>query len=110
MQSKYFDAVVLARRTLTDRIAEFQIAAADGQSLPLAEAGSHIELRFGGDDGRFLRHYSVVGPLGLQEGWEPFWRIAVQRENRSRGSAFIHDHFRAGTRLRISHPMNAFRL
>jgi len=110
MSDKYLDAVVLSRRALTDRIAEFRIGAADGKRLPLAEAGSHVELRFGGEDGRFLRHYSVVGPLQPNNEQEPFWRIAVQRENRSRGSAFIHGHFRAGTQLRVSRPISAFRL
>lgn len=110
MSSKYIDAVVLARRALTDCIAEFRIGAADGSRLPMAEAGSHVELRFGGEDGKFLRHYSVVGPLTLEDAQEPFWRIAVQREGRSRGSAFIHDHFKAGTQLRVSRPVNAFRL
>lgn len=110
MSDKHFDAVVRARRALTDRIAEFEIAAADGVRLPMAQAGSHIELQFGGAGGRFLRHYSIVGPIAMSSDAEPFWRIAVQRENRSRGSAFIHDHFRAGTRLRISRPINAFRL
>jgi ferredoxin-NADP reductase len=110
MYDRYFDAVVLSRRVLTDRIAEFEVGAADSAPLPMAEAGSHIELRFGGDDGKFLRHYSVVGPLTLRDKLEPFWRIAVQRENRSRGSAFIHDHFRAGFPLKVSRPISAFRL
>ncbi|MEX0428024.1 2Fe-2S iron-sulfur cluster-binding protein [Nocardioides sp. DS6] len=109
MHDRYLDAVVLERRNLSDRIAEFTLGAADGQPLPLAEAGSHLELRFGGDTGRFLRHYSVVGPL-TTTAREPFWRIAVQREDRSRGSAYIHDHFRKGTPLRVSHPIGAFRL
>jgi ferredoxin-NADP reductase len=110
MYDKYFDAVVLSRRSLTNRIAEFCIAAADGRPLPMAEAGSHIELRFGGENGQFLRHYSIVGPLQLGSEPERFWRIAVQRENRSRGSAFIHETFRPGTRLMISRPINGFRL
>jgi ferredoxin-NADP reductase len=104
------DAVVLSRHALTERIAEFCIGRADGAPLPMAESGSHIELQFGGGDGRFLRHYSIVGPLTSCLEPEPFWRIAVQREDRSRGSAFIHDHFRAGTKLRMSRPINAFRL
>lgn len=104
------DAVVLARTALTERIAEFRIGRADNAPLPMAESGGHIELQFGGSDGRFLRHYSIVGPLSRDADAEPFWRIAVQREDRSRGSAFIHAHFRAGVPLRISRPINGFRL
>jgi ferredoxin-NADP reductase len=78
--------------------------------LPMAEAGSHLELRFGGAGGYFLRHYSVVGPLTLETDPEPFWRIAVQHEDHARGSAFIHENFRKGTRLRVSQPIGAFRL
>ena len=110
MQDRYFDAAVLERHNLTDRIAELKIGSADGSALPMAEAGSHIELRFGGASGYFLRHYSVVGPLTLDDQVEPFWRIAVQREDRARGSAHIHANFRNGTRLKVSHPIGAFRL
>jgi vanillate O-demethylase ferredoxin subunit len=110
MQDRYFDAVVLERRALTERIAELKIGAADGRALPLAEAGSHIELRFGGAGGHFLRHYSLVGPLTLDAHNETFWRIAVQRENRARGSAHIHANFRSGTQLKVSRPIGAFRL
>jgi len=110
MRERYFEAVVLGRRTLTPRICEFRLGAADGSALPMAEAGSHIELRFGGADGRFCRHYSLVGPLTIDEPGEPFWRISVQRENRARGSAFLHDQIRPGARLKVSQPINAFRL
>ena len=108
MQDKYIDAVVLARRSLTDRVSEFLIGAANGAALPPGEAGSHIEVRFGGAD-RFLRHYSLVSPLAAAAS-EPYWRIAVQREDRARGSAYIHRHFEPGARLRVSRPLNAFRL
>jgi ferredoxin-NADP reductase len=108
--AKYSDAVVLERRTLTDRIVELKLGSADGRPLPMAEAGSHLELRFGGAGGYFLRHYSVVGPLALGDRIEPFWRIAVQREDRARGSAHIHANFRAGTHLKVSPPAGPFRL
>ena len=65
MNDRYLDGVVVGRRSLTDRIVELSIGATDGSALPLAEAGSHVELRFGGTGGRFLRHYSIVGPLTL---------------------------------------------
>jgi vanillate O-demethylase ferredoxin subunit len=110
MQARYADAVVLERRELTGRIAELKIGLADRSVPPVAEAGSHLELRFGGSRGYFLRHYSVVGPLSVDDRIEPFWRIAVQREDRARGSAHIHANFRTGTRLRVSHPIGAFRL
>lgn len=110
MQGKYLDAVVSGRRTLTDRICELQLGAADGSPLPMAQAGSHIEVKFGGDTGRFLRHYSILGPLTLESNAEPFWRIAVQHEDRSRGSAYIHNNFRVGSTLRMSRPMGSFRL
>jgi vanillate O-demethylase ferredoxin subunit len=110
VQDKYSDAVVTERHGLTDRIAELKIGAPDGRPLPMAGAGSHIELRFGGAAGYFLRHYSVVGPLTLEDRTEPFWRIAVQREDRARGSAHIHANFRNGTRVRVSRPIGAFRL
>jgi vanillate O-demethylase ferredoxin subunit len=109
MLDRYIDAVVLERHALTDRVTELCIGAADGSALPMAEAGSHVELRFGGTSGHFLRHYSVIGPLTL-DAVEPFWRIAVQRENRPRGSAFIHENFRKGTPLRVSRPIGSFRL
>lgn len=107
---KDIDAVVLARRALTGRIVEFCIGRADGRPLPMAESGSHIELHVGGGEQYFVRHYSIVGPLTLRDDPEPFWRIAVQREDRARGSAFMHDNLRPGTPLRVSRPINAFRL
>ncbi|MCK1744356.1 oxidoreductase [Bradyrhizobium sp. 139] len=110
MFGKRLDAVVLARRALTERISEFRIGRADNRPLPLAESGSHIELHFGGREHRFVRHYSIVGPLTLRDDPEPFWRIAVQREDRARGSAFVHANFRDGTALTVSRPINAFRL
>jgi vanillate O-demethylase ferredoxin subunit len=100
---------VVDRHTLTERVVELQIGSADGQPLPMAEAGNHLELRFGGSGTAFLRHYSVVGPLSLDTEPEPFWRIAVQREDRARGSAYIHDHFRSGTQVKASRPIGAFR-
>ena len=46
--SKYMDARIIGARPLTGRITEYLIGAADGATLPAGEAGSHVELRFGG--------------------------------------------------------------
>lgn len=110
MHDKYLNAVVLSRHALTPRITEFRLGLPDGGALPVAEAGSHIELLFGDQSGRFLRHYSLVGPLDADRGPEGFWRIAVQREDRARGSAFLHNAVMAGAQIRVSRPINGFRL
>ena len=110
MSARFTDAVILGRRDLTQRISKFTIGLADGTALPPARAGSHVELRFGGQNGRFLRHYSLVGPLSTTSAHEGFWRIAVQREDRRRGSDYIHRHLRPGSRLQISGEMSPFRM
>jgi ferredoxin-NADP reductase len=111
MQNRFINAVVTGRRPLTERIAEFTIGAADGSPMPQGEAGAHVELRFGGIAGNaFLRQYSLVGPLDTATPAERFLRVAVQRENRSRGSAYIHANFKPGMKLRVSRPIGAFRL
>lgn len=110
MSARFTDAVILGRRNLTARISEFTLGLADGTALPPARAGSHVELRFGGESGRFLRHYSLVGPLTARTAQEGFWRIAVQREDRRRGSDYIHRHLRPGSRLQISGEMSPFRM
>lgn len=110
MHGQHQAAVILERQPLTERISEFILGLADGSPLPAPRAGAHVELRFGGNDGRFLRHYSLIGPLDLTSTHEPFWRIAVQRENRRRGSDYIHRHFTPGTNVLISPALSPFRL
>ena len=109
MAARFMEAAIAGRRDLTDRISEFTLTHADGTPLPPARAGAHVEVRFGGE-GRFLRHYSIVGPLTTDGSAEGFWRIAVQRENRQRGSDYIHRNFRPGTKLVISRAQAPFHL
>lgn len=110
MHGQHQAAVILERQPLTEHISEFILGLVDGSPLPAPRAGAHVELRFGGNDGRFLRHYSLIGPLDLTSTHEPFWRIAVQRENRRRGSDYIHRHFTPGTNVLISPALSPFRL
>lgn len=108
--SRYKNAIILERRALTERICEFTLGLADGSPLPPFRAGAHVELSFGGQDGQFLRYYSLVGSLSKSSENEPTWRIAVQREDRARGSDYIHRTFKAGTEVKISQAMSPFRL
>lgn len=102
--------VVTGARRLTPRINEYVLSSADGRSLPNYEAGAHISLFLATQDGPLVRQYSLVrqhGDFGEKAGT---YRIAVQREDRSRGSAYVHDHFAVGTNLNISHPKCQFTL
>jgi len=102
--------VVAGVRRLTPHISEYLLAAADGRPLPNYEAGAHIALYFETQDGPLVRHYSLVRQRDGVDANSGTYRIAVQRENRPRGSAYIHDHFDVGTHLKISHPRSHFTL
>lgn len=102
--------VVSAVRQLGPRVRELLLKAPDGSPLPAWEAGAHVELRFDAGDGALVRHYSLVGGDGNDDDGRGAWRIAVQRAERARGSAHLHEHVAVGTRLEASHPRNDFRL
>lgn len=79
--------------------------------MPRYEPGSHIELHTDSPrSGPIVRHYSLLGGAGLEADPANRYRIAVQREDRQRGSAHIHDTFQIGTHLQISRPKNNFML
>lgn len=108
MAKNRVNVTVNAVRQLTPRVREYQLAASDGSPLPAADAGAHVALHLQTEDGPLIRHYSLVSTsLGEERG---IYRIAVQRENRPRGSAWVHAHLAVGTRLEASHPLNHFPL
>ncbi|MGO4167577.1 PDR/VanB family oxidoreductase [Novosphingobium sp. YAF33] len=111
MHGQLIDMVVAGVRQLTPRIREYVLASADGSPLPRGAPGAHVELHMHSDlSGPIVRHYSLVGGQGLAEDRADHYRIAVQREDRQRGSAHIHDTFAPGTRLKVSRPRNNFPL
>jgi len=86
-------------------VALLTLASADGKPLPRWTPGAHIDVECG--DTGISRQYSLCGdPADAGR-----LRIAVLREPDGRGgSSWIHDHARAGMRLRIRGPRNHFRL
>jgi ferredoxin-NADP reductase len=110
-KKEVLDVVVRAVTQLTPRIREYLLAAPDGGPLPAYEAGSHIELLINpAGIGETVRHYSLLGGTALLDDGRMAYRIAVQREDRARGSAHIHGSFAVGTHLAILPPKNEFRL
>jgi ferredoxin-NADP reductase len=108
--NKHIDVVVAGIRQLTPRIREFQFRAVSGM-VPSYAPGAHIELHTGNaETGLIIRHYSLIGGDVERDDPRNMYRIAVQREDRAAGSAFIHANFEVGTRLLVSAPINNFPL
>lgn len=98
--------VVTATRLLAPGIREFELASDDGEPLPAFSAGSHVVVHL--DSGQRLHHnpYSLLGSPD-----DPRWRIAVRRQEVSRGgSAWLHEHVQVGDRLKVGAPVNLFAL
>ena len=111
MSRKNIDVVVTAMRQLTPRVREYLLTAADGNALPRYEPGAHIALHTRSAEGSTLvRHYSLLGGTDAADDPRHTYRIAVQREDRARGSAHIHASFAPGTRLCVAPPANHFPL
>ncbi|MBI2726104.1 MAG: oxidoreductase [Polaromonas sp.] len=110
-KKEHIAVVVSAVTQLTPRIREYLLAAGDGRPLPAYEAGSHIEVLINPEGiGETVRHYSLIGGTETIDDGRSAYRIAVQREDRARGSAHIHHTLEVGSQLAISAPKNEFRL
>lgn len=98
-------AVTVVRRAVeAEGIVSFELAAADGRSLPAFSAGSHIDVRV---PGGLTRQYSLCNDSLEQHRY----RIAVLRDAASRGgSVAMHDAVNEGDVLHISEPRNHFPL
>jgi vanillate O-demethylase ferredoxin subunit len=97
---------VAAIRKLTDRIAEFELAASGGSVLPGWQSGAHIRISLpeGGD-----RAYSLIAFDDVRGGSDIF-RIAVQLEPDGKGgSRFMHS-LGVGDALTVTAPKCDFPL
>lgn len=91
--------------TVADTVVRVRLAETGGVPLPRWTPGSHIDLECG--DTGLSRQYSLCSDpadSGVLE-------FAVLRDPESRGgSAWVHEHLRAGDLVRIRGPRNHFRL
>lgn len=103
LNSSLINATVIQREDHTSDIAVFELAALDGGSLPVFEAGAHIDVILGSD---LIRQYSISNAPGSKN-----YRLGVLNDPKSRGgSKQIHAELKAGTDLQISIPRNHFPL
>jgi vanillate O-demethylase ferredoxin subunit len=103
-QSLLFDVRVKSITWLAINVHSVVLEKLDGQPLPSAQAGSHIDVHL---SDKLSRSYSIVGNAGDPSRYE----FAVARDANSRGgSRYIHETLRVGAELKISEPRNLFPL
>ena len=111
MARKHINVAVSGVRQLTPRVREYQLSTLDGSPVPDYGPGAHVEVHTGNEQtGLIVRHYSLIGGSAEADDARNTYRIAVQREDRGGGSAYIHASFEVGTRLQVSAPTNNFPL
>lgn len=109
MHNPLIEVRVAATRYLTPRTKELLLTSVDGTALPRYEPGAHVELHLESPSlGRFVRHYSIVGGVGIDSDHPNTYRIAVQLESDQRGSAHIHAVVHQDSSIQISWPKNNF--
>ena len=95
---------VVRKKAEADGIASFELAPADGGTLPAFSAGSHVDVHV---PGGLTRQYSLCNDPVTRH----TYRIAVLRDAASRGgSVGMHDAVNEGDVLTISEPRNHFPL
>ena len=93
-----------AIRWQAEGIHSFELAHPDGELLPQAEAGAHVDVHL---PGGHVRSYSLAGDPRDRS----CWTLGVLRELKGRGgSRAMHDMVRVGDTLTIGAPRNAFAL
>nr|AGG38124.1 cytochrome P450 [Achromobacter xylosoxidans] len=97
--------VVTSVAAAADGVARIRMASPDGKPLPRWTPGSHIDIECG--DTGLSRQYSLCGDPADSGALE----IAVLREADGRGgSAWVHEHLRPGSSVRVRGPRNHFRM
>src|SRR5690554_3554992 len=100
------DVVIKSVRALARDILQLGLQRPDGQKLPPASPGAHIDLHL---PNGLVRQYSLTN--AVQNGAQDSYEIAVGLDRTSRGgSRYVHEALRCGATLRISEPRNLFPL
>ncbi|WP_405513382.1 PDR/VanB family oxidoreductase [Streptomyces canus] len=98
---------VAARTLAADGVVSLTLRRPDGGTLPAWTPGAHIDVLLDGDADGLVRQYSLCG----RPADRGVWQIAVLREPEGRGgSAYVHDHLREDSTVRVRGPRNNFPL
>lgn len=102
----HFDAVLLEKAAVTDRISTFRFGLAGESALPDWTAGAHVELTL--QDGT-MRPYSLISWTAEVSGPRDY-TIAVQREEAGTGGSIAMHALEVGAKVTVSAPKNDFPL
>jgi vanillate O-demethylase ferredoxin subunit len=95
---------VRAIRLLAERTHAFELAHPEGEELPTAAAGAHVDVQL---PGGLTRSYSLAGDPQDRS----HWLLGVLREPEGQGgSRALHERVRVGDLVTVSAPRNAFAL
>jgi ferredoxin-NADP reductase len=98
---------VRARTLVAEDVVAVELAHPDGGVLPAWKPGSHIDVLTGVDGSGRKAQYSLCSAATDTRSW----RIAVRREEVSRGAShWLHDTLAPGDTVEVSWPRNHFRL
>ncbi len=92
----------------SETIKSYRLVAADGEILPVFEAGAHLPIIITLENGEKVeRHYSLLSSHHDHR----YYDIAVQREEKGRGgSKYIHQQWIENSLITAKSPRNAFPL
>lgn len=97
-------AKVVATEDIAQDIRLFTLESASPSSLPIYEAGAHIDVRL---EPGLVRQYSLIGRPGNTGQWQ----IAVKRDAGGRGGSMaMHARLQEGTLVEVGSPRNNFPL
>jgi ferredoxin-NADP reductase len=102
--SDSFSVAVTRKVELVPGVVELTLQSTDGSPLPTWEPGAHIDLEL---PNGLTRQYSLCSDPQSAD----TWRVAVLREDSSRGgSEYIHAELAEGARISVKGPRNNFPL
>lgn len=103
-ESPWHLAKVIATEDIAQDIRLFTLESASPSSLPVYEAGAHIDVRL---EPSLVRQYSLIGKPGSTG----MWQIAVKRDAGGRGGSMaMHARLQEGTLVEVGNPRNHFPL
>jgi ferredoxin-NADP reductase len=94
---------VVKKTHLAPDVVHLELRDPSGRELPTWRPGAHVDVAVGPDG---YRQYSLCGDPGEREAWH----IAVLRDDKGVGSAFVHDHVSEGDSIVVGGPRNLFEL